>query len=137
MDEPTSRRDFLNRALGAWAATAAVGGAAAAGAALWPREEPPSTTRIPKSAVAGGRAAGSLRGTPFVLVVSGSGAVALSLVCTHARCIVRWEDAEKRFLCPCHKGTFDPEGRRLSGPPPADLRRFTVIDAGDSWEVTG
>jgi cytochrome b6-f complex iron-sulfur subunit len=136
MEEPT-RRDFLNRALAAWAATAAAGGAAAAGISLWPREEPPSTTRVAKSDMKDGRATGSLRGTPFVLVASASGATALSLVCTHARCIVRWEDAEKRFLCPCHKGSFDAEGRVLSGPPPSPLRRLEVRDAGDVWEVTG
>ena len=137
MDEPTSRRDFLNGAIAAWAATVAAGGAVAAGASLWPREEPPSTTRIAKSALQNGRATGSLRGAPFLIVASGSGAFALSLVCTHARCIVRWEDAENRFLCPCHKGTFDAEGRRLSGPPPADLRRLELRDAGDTWEVRG
>jgi len=137
MVESSTRREFLNRALAAWAATMAAGGAAAAGASLWPRDEPPSMARIPKSSLQDGRATSSLRGAPFVLVASGSGAVAFSLVCTHARCIVRWEAADKRFLCPCHKGTFDADGRRLSGPPPADLRRFEVRDAGDSWEVTG
>ncbi len=137
MSEPTTRRDFLNHALAAWAATAAAGGAAAMGASLWPRTEPPATARVPKSSLEAGRAAGSVRGVPFVLLASGSGATALSLVCTHARCIVKWTDAEKRFLCPCHRGAFDADGRVLSGPPPAPLRRLEVRDAGDAWEVTG
>ena len=43
--------------------------------------------------------------------------VALSSTCPHLGCQVHWQPGEKRFFCPCHNGTFDPEGRALSGPP--------------------
>lgn len=137
MDDASSRRDFLATSLKAWAALAAAGGAAAAGVSLWPREEPPGIARVPKSAMKDGLAVGSLHSAPFVLLESPSGVIALSLVCTHARCIVQWAPAEKAFRCPCHKGTFDATGKVLTGPPPAPLRRFEVRDAGDTWEVTG
>jgi len=32
--------------------------------------------------------------------------VALSAACTHMGCIVRWEDADRHFHCPCHTALF-------------------------------
>jgi len=43
--------------------------------------------------------------------------VALSSTCPHLGCQVHWQGSEKRFFCPCHNGTFDPDGRATSGPP--------------------
>ena len=44
-----------------------------------------------------------------------------SPVCTHAGCIVHWNDAERTWDCPCHGGRFTAEGKRFCGPPPRDL----------------
>ncbi|MCB0322019.1 MAG: FAD-dependent oxidoreductase [Bdellovibrionales bacterium] len=49
----------------------------------------------------------------------------LEATCTHAGCIVQWNDAEKTWDCPCHGGRFSPEGVRLYGPPVHDLKPFT------------
>lgn len=43
--------------------------------------------------------------------------VALSSTCPHLGCRVHWESAQTRFFCPCHNGSFDPEGRPTGGPP--------------------
>ena len=43
--------------------------------------------------------------------------VALSSTCPHLGCQVHWQSVDKRFFCPCHNGTFDPEGRATAGPP--------------------
>jgi len=43
--------------------------------------------------------------------------VALSSVCPHLGCQVHWEAQHDRYFCPCHNGTFDPEGRPTGGPP--------------------
>jgi Rieske Fe-S protein len=43
--------------------------------------------------------------------------LALSSVCPHLGCRVRWEPQNDRFFCPCHLGEFDPEGRPIAGPP--------------------
>ena len=45
----------------------------------------------------------------------------LTAVCPHLGCSVRYNDAEKNFGCPCHKGNFASDGKLLSGPPPRNL----------------
>lgn len=45
----------------------------------------------------------------------------LSPTCTHAGCIVQWNDAESTWDCPCHGGRFTPEGKCFYGPPPENL----------------
>lgn len=43
--------------------------------------------------------------------------VALSSTCPHLGCRVHWESHDDRFFCPCHNGTFDPDGKPTGGPP--------------------
>ena len=46
-----------------------------------------------------------------------------SAVCTHVRCIVDWNTAEKSWDCPCHGSRFDPFGKVLNGPAITDLEK--------------
>lgn len=43
--------------------------------------------------------------------------LALSSTCPHLGCQVHWEARHQRFFCPCHNGTFSPEGKATGGPP--------------------
>lgn len=43
--------------------------------------------------------------------------IALSSTCPHLGCQVHWERDKNRYFCPCHNGTFDPEGKGTGGPP--------------------
>jgi glycine/D-amino acid oxidase-like deaminating enzyme/nitrite reductase/ring-hydroxylating ferredoxin subunit len=52
----------------------------------------------------------------------------LSPVCTHAKCIVNWNDFEKTWDCPCHGGRFDPNGNVLTGPPRKPLNKIQFDD---------
>ena len=52
--------------------------------------------------------------------------------CTHLGCMVNWDEKKNLFICPCHMGTFYPDGRVKSGPPPRPLDRYlTKVKDGD------
>jgi menaquinol-cytochrome c reductase iron-sulfur subunit len=40
----------------------------------------------------------------------------LTSICPHLGCTVPWNKEKKEFVCPCHGGTFAPDGSRVSGP---------------------
>lgn len=40
--------------------------------------------------------------------------VALSAACTHMGCIVRWQDSDRRFHCPCHSALFAENGVQVN-----------------------
>jgi menaquinol-cytochrome c reductase iron-sulfur subunit len=52
--------------------------------------------------------------------------IAISTRCAHAGCPVRWVNAAKRFVCPCHGGVYDFEGKVAGGPPVRPLDRFVT-----------
>ncbi len=49
---------------------------------------------------------------------------AFSPLCTHLGCGYRWEDADRKFKCPCHGSVYDADGKVLAGPAP---RRLDVL----------
>ena len=51
---------------------------------------------------------------------------ALSAVCTHLGCITNWKPDEGIVACPCHGSKFDKEGRKIEGPAPRPLPRFSI-----------
>lgn len=56
----------------------------------------------------------------------------LDSTCTHLGCRTRYDAVTGHFLCPCHGGVYDADGRVLAGPPPAPLSRLEArIDGGD------
>jgi menaquinol-cytochrome c reductase iron-sulfur subunit len=50
--------------------------------------------------------------------------VAISTRCMHLGCPVRYVDAAERFICPCHGGVYDFQGKVSGGPPVRPLDRF-------------
>ncbi len=58
--------------------------------------------------------------------------VAISAVCTHLGCIVKFHEDTKQLQCPCHGAKFDLNGRVLGGPAPKPLAAFNArIEAGN------
>ena len=50
--------------------------------------------------------------------------LALSNICTHMQCDVHWDPALANFLCPCHGGLYDIDGKNVGGPPPQPLPQW-------------
>ena len=67
---------------------------------------------------------------------------ALNAVCTHLGCVVPWNKAENKFMCPCHGSQYNKEGKVVRGPAPLSLALAHVeTDGADkvilkSWTET-
>jgi menaquinol-cytochrome c reductase iron-sulfur subunit len=71
----------------------------------------------------------------YVFTEDGRTYVAMSNICTHLGCRVRWVADQEQFFCPCHVGIFDKEGNVVAGPPPRPLDRYQVQVIGDDIEI--
>jgi menaquinol-cytochrome c reductase iron-sulfur subunit len=69
--------------------------------------------------------------------------IAISTRCMHLGCPVRFVEAAARFICPCHGGVYDFEGRVDGGPPVRPLDRFYTrvrngqLEIGPRYSVNG
>lgn len=52
----------------------------------------------------------------------------VSAVCTHLKCIVRWNHAEHSWDCPCHGSRFDIDGSVIEGPALKPLSQRSELD---------
>jgi menaquinol-cytochrome c reductase iron-sulfur subunit len=68
--------------------------------------------------------------------------VAVSTRCAHAGCPVRFVEAAGNFICPCHGGVYDFQGKVIGGPPVRPLDRFQTrvldgqVQVGPRYSVT-
>ncbi len=60
----------------------------------------------------------------FVYRKSDTETVVFSNVCTHLSCRVNWNEATKEYICPCHDGRFDINGKVVKEPPPRPLDAY-------------
>ena len=65
-------------------------------------------------------------GRKLFIVRDQKGFLSFSARCTHLGCMVAWNRDHRMFLCPCHGGKFDAEGRNVEGPPPRPLDAFPL-----------
>ena len=61
--------------------------------------------------------------------------IAISTRCAHLGCPVRYVQAASNFICPCHGGVYDFQGKVAGGPPVRPLDRFYTRVRGDRVEV--
>ena len=132
-EEQPTRRSFLSKMM---AGTLLVGGVTTVGvvsAYLMPPEESgsiltPQRVMVGKAAdIAPGKARSAVvDGEPVWVLNSGSRFVALSALCSHKGCHVKWDDQRRVFTCPCHEGLFDERGNVIGGLPRRPLARFRV-----------
>jgi len=58
--------------------------------------------------------------------------------CTHLSCVVYWDAASERLICPCHNAAFAAEtGAVLMGPPRRPLPRIELSVEGDTIYAVG
>ena len=74
----------------------------------------------------------------YVLTEDGREYIALSNICTHLGCRVRWISDQAQYLCPCHNAAFDKFGEVASGPPPKPLDQYeTRVEDGQLFIQLG
>jgi Rieske Fe-S protein len=131
-DEP-SRRSFLGRLLGGSLIVGALGVVSSVVAFLFPPEAVssalgPQRTRVGRLndfPIGEGKLA-LVDDQPVWVVRLAQGLVAMSALCTHQGCIVKWQPDRRLFSCPCHQGLFDERGNVVSGFPQLSLPRLDV-----------
>ncbi len=138
--EAPSRRTFLDWLIGS--CSAAVGGAMGLPAVLylWPAAKGDGAASVEVAGAAnlpvGQSTLVQVGGKAVIVVRHQSGFKAFSAACTHLGCLVKWDAAGRRFLCPCHAAVFDENGGVVSGPPPSALPEYKITEAGDQVFVS-
>ena len=61
---------------------------------------------------------------------------AFSAVCTHLNCTVQYQENTHQIWCACHNGTYDLNGKVVSGPPPAPLEEYAVNVRGEDVVIS-
>jgi len=74
-----------------------------------------------------------LKGDAHYLIVKQDGTLenyAINAVCTHLGCVVPWNRAQNKYMCPCHGSQYDPTGKVIRGPAPLSLALAHCDDVG-------
>ncbi len=72
-----------------------------------------------------------LKNMNIYIVKRPDGWIALSPVCTHLGCVVKWNRTKKEFICPCHGGRYSMDGEVIGGPPPLPLMKLSLKIEGE------
>lgn len=126
-----SRSDFLKLGTNTLIAASGFLGLGALLQFLSHSTEPPRRTEFDLGP-ASGYPSGSrtlLPDVPAVLLHTGAGFSALSLVCTHLGCTL--EEKPEGFSCPCHGSRFGADGTPLGGPAGTPLATLQVEQTAD------
>ena len=73
----------------------------------------------------------------YILTEDGRNFVAMSNICTHLGCRVRWISDQGQFFCPCHNAVFSKQGEVVTGPPPRPLDQYEVKVEDEQIYVLG
>lgn len=139
--ELPARRDFLDGALAVGFAACATGMGNPAALYLLPARSRGPGESLVDAGPADRFEPGAARmiqsdGKPIlILSVEKNRFRAFSAICTHLGCVVKWDSATRKILCPCHAGVFGADGKVLSGPPPRPLPEYEVIVVGNDVKV--
>lgn len=79
------------------------------------------------------------KGDPTYLIIESDGSIAnygLNAVCTHLGCVVPWNAAANKYMCPCHGSQYDNTGKVVRGPAPLSLALVHATVADDKISFT-
>ena len=132
-----NRREFVKKSLYGLLALFGLGFLITGIEVFFPRKAPEkklayfpliSEDAIPRAGVKKGElvytSMGRERKARVFIVSSGNGLTVLSATCSHLGCLVNYSREKHEFICPCHGGRYDLNGRNIAGPPPAPLNRL-------------
>lgn len=97
------------------------------------------STFLASHAVGDRTLAQGLKGDPTYIVVESEGTIAdygINAICTHLGCVVPWNTAENKFMCPCHGSQYNSEGKVVRGPAPLSLALAHAAVADDKISLT-
>uniref|UniRef100_A0A7S1THJ4 plastoquinol--plastocyanin reductase n=1 Tax=Compsopogon caeruleus TaxID=31354 RepID=A0A7S1THJ4_9RHOD len=94
--------------------------------AQWLETHPPGTRKLVEG----------LKGDAYYLITTEDNDIeyyALNAVCTHLGCVVPWNAAQNKFMCPCHGSQYDKTGKVIRGPAPLSLAlAHAEVDTSDN-----
>jgi len=74
---------------------------------------------------------------PGILYAASDGSLkAISALCTHQGCTVRWQSLDKPLICPCHGSEFELDGKVEKGPATNPLPTYAARRQGDDAVVS-
>ena len=139
----TSRRDFLESGV------AAIVASSCGGCALFGSRKPDAVVQEDEGVLRLGKsdselllASGASRliqanGTneKILVVHRGGGKLsAVSAICTHKGCNVKYDIKLGHLVCPCHDSQYSLEGQNIKGPAELPLKQYNV-ETEDGWIV--
>ena len=80
-----------------------------------------------------------LKGDPTYLIAENETSLnsyGINAICTHLGCVVPWDAAAGKFICPCHGSQYDPAGKVVRGPAPLSLALTHVAVENDKVVLT-
>ena len=80
-----------------------------------------------------------LKGDAHYLIVKADGTLedyAINAVCTHLGCVVPWNRAANKYMCPCHGSQYDMTGKVIRGPAPLSLALAHMVDTEGKATLT-
>ena len=75
-------------------------------------------------------------GNIIIIRASESQYIALSKICTHEGCTVKYGANNNEIFCDCHGSTFTTSGTVTNGPAPTNLKKYNVKVEGNSLIIT-
>ena len=80
----------------------------------WLKDNPPPSRNLVQG----------INGDPYYLISTSDTSIekyGLNAICTHLGCVVPWNKAENKFMCPCHGSQYNEQGKVIRGPAPKSL----------------